>query len=63
MNKVMLIIDEPESCECCPCVQAEMDYETVREHYCGVDFHTIETYSKRDVNCPLKPIERENIDE
>ena len=63
MNKVMVIIDEPKTCEDCPCVQSEMNYETIDYNYCGLDFHEIETCSKRDANCPLKPMERENIDE
>ena len=55
MSKAILILDMPNSCEECPCYQAEMNYETIDYHYCGADYHKITESYKRN-NCPLKPL-------
>lgn len=55
MNKVMLIINEPETCKDCPCFREWWNYSVVDYYYCGVDDRTVER-NKKPIECPLVPI-------
>ena len=56
MDKAILIIDMPDSCNVCPCIQSNYDEGEI---WCGVTGEAIYTTNKKHKDCPLKPVPEE----
>ena len=63
MNKAILVLDMPKTCEDCPCNQIETNYGGIDRTFCGITDYTTSSRGKLE-NCPLKPLlHKDFIDE